>query len=203
MANNKKKKNNKNTKSNNAYKNKNQKDNSKILKKSIVMKILVVLGVIVFCTSIFYLMNYFFVEHNDIKINMSTDKKVEFINIDGEDTLITTQKYVSDLEYSMRYDVNNFRVFKYRDQDFYKYKDAEKVILIVDKSTLPKSCAEEEGDNGYSKCTLEIDDYTEENYISFNGQTYKLTVKNPNTDEYRKKIKARVDYMIKSFEMNI
>ena len=184
-------------KSSNTYK----KNNSS--KNTIIRKILVVLGVIVFCLCIFYLMNYFFIEHNDIKINMSTDKKVEFINIEGEDTLITTQKYVSDLKYSMRYDINNFRVFKYRDQDFYKYKDAEKVILIVDKSTLPKSCAEEEGDNGYSKCTLEIDDYTEENYISFNGQTYKLTVKNPNTDEYRKKIKARVDYMIKSFEMNI
>ena len=196
MANNKKKKNNKNTKSNNAYKNKNQKDNSKILKKSIVMKILVVLGVIVFCTSIFYLMNYFFVEHNDIKINMSTDKKVEFINIDGEDTLITTQKYVSDLEYSMRYDVNNFRVFKYRDQDFYKYKEAEKVIVIVGKSVLPKSCAQEESGNEYSKCTLEVDDYTEENYISLNGKTYKITIKNPNNDDYQNNVKARVDYML-------
>ena len=188
------------TKSNNTYKKSNESKNSK---NTFIRKILVTLGVIVFFVIIVYLMNYFFVEHNDIKINMSTDKKVEFINIDGEDTLITTQKYVSDLKYSMRYDVNNFRVFKYREQDFYKYKDAEKVIVIVGKSVLPKSCTEEEDDNGYSKCTLEVDDYTEENYISFNGETYKITIKNPNNDVYRNKIKARVDYMIKSFEMNI
>ena len=190
---------------NNSQKNTNKKSTNtkKLSKNEIIMKVLVVLGVIVLCVAIIYLMNYFFVEHNDIKINISTDKKIEFINIDGEDTLITTQKYVSDLKYSMRYDVNNFRVFKYRDQDYYKYKDAEKIIVIVGKSVLPKSCTEEDGDNGYSKCTLEVDDYTEENYVSFNGETYKLTVKNPNNDEYRNKIKARIDYMIKSFEMNI
>ena len=188
------------TKSNNTYKKNNS---SKNLKNNFIRKIMVALGVVVVFISIVCLMNYFFVEHNDIKINISTDKKIEFINIDGEDTLITTQKYVSDLKYSMRYDVNNFRVFKYRDQDYYKYKDAEKIIVIVGKSVLPKSCTEEDGDNGYSKCTLEVDDYTEENYVSFNGETYKLTVKNPNNDEYRNKIKARIDYMIKSFEMNI
>lgn len=188
------------TKSNNNSKKNNSSKNNK---NTITRKILVFLGVIVFFIAIVYVMNYFFVEHNDIKINMSTDKKVEFISINGEDTLITTQKYVSDLNYSMRYDVNNFRVFKYHDQDFYKYNDAEKIIVIVGKSTLPKECTGEKGVNEYSKCTLEVDDYTEENYVTFNGQTYKLTIKSPNTTEYRNNVKARVDYMIKSFEMNI
>ena len=40
-----------------------------------VMQVCVFLGVIFLSLSIVYLMNYFFVEHNDIKINMSTDKK--------------------------------------------------------------------------------------------------------------------------------
>ena len=197
MANNK----NKNTKSNNNTYKKN--NNSKDSQNTIIMKVLVVLGVIIFCASILYLMNYFFIEHNDIKINMSTDKKVEYITIDGEDTLITTQKYVSDLNYNMRYDVNNFTVFKYHNQDFYKYKDAEKVIIIVEKSTLPTGCIVEDNDKEYSKCTLEIDDFTEENYISLKGNTYKLTVKSPNTNKYEKSIKDRVDYMLNTFEMNI
>ncbi len=196
MANNKSK----NTKSNNTYK---KNTNHKASRNIIIMKVLVVLGVIIFCISILYLMNYFFIEHNDIKINMSTDKKVEYINIDGKDTLITTQKYVSDLNYNMRYDVNNFTVFKYHHQDFYKYKDAEKVIVIVEKSTLPNGCIVEDNDNEYSKCTLEIDDFTEENYISLRGNTYKLTIKSPNTNKYEESIKARVDYMLNTFEMSI
>ena len=176
---------------------------TKLSRNTIIMKVLVFLGVVMLCFAIVYLMNYFFIEHNDIKINMSTDKKVEFINIDGKDTLITTQKYVSDLNYSMRYDVNNFTVFKYHNQDFYKYKEGEKIIVIVEKSSLPKECKQKENDDEYSKCTLEVDDYTEENYVSLKGQTYKLTIKNPNTDEYKHKIKARIDYMLSSFEMNI
>ena len=148
-------------------------------------------------------MNYFFIEHNDIKINMSTDKKVEFINIAGKDTLITSQKYVSDLNYSMRYDVNNFKVFKYHNQDFYKYKTEEKIIVIVEKAKLPSECSASENDKEYNKCTLTKDNFTEENYISLKGQTYKITIKNPNTKEYDKNIKPIIEYMLKSFEMNI
>ena len=188
------------TKSNNTYKKNND---SNISRNTMIMKTLVVLGVIIFCISILYLMNYFFIVHNDIKINMSTDKKLEYINIYGKDTLITTQKYVSDLNYNMRYDIDNFTVFKYHDQDFYKYKDAEKVIIIVEKSKLPNNCIVEDNAKEYSKCTLDIDDFTEENYITLKGNTYKLTVKSPNSNKYEENIKARVDYMLNTFEMRI
>ena len=174
---------------------------TKLSKNTIIMKILVFLGVIILCFAIIYLMNYFFVEHNDIKINMSTDKKVEFINIDGDDKLITTQKYVSDLNYSMRYDINNFIVFKYRDQDFYKYKDEDKIIVMVETSELPNNCTLETENQGYSKCTLIVDNFTEETYYTRDKKTFKITVKNPNTRDYEKNIKPLVDYMLKSFEM--
>ncbi len=174
---------------------------TKLSKNTIIMKILVFLGVIILCFAIIYLMNYFFIEHNDIKINMSTDKKVEFINIDGDDKLITTQKYVSDLNYSMRYDINNFIVFKYRDQDFYKYKDEDKIIVMVETSELPNNCTLETENQGYSKCTLIVDNFTEETYYTRDKKTFKITVKNPNTRDYEKNIKPLVDYMLKSFEM--
>ena len=174
---------------------------TKLSRNTIIMKILVFLGVIMLCFAIIYLMNYFFVEHNDIKINMSTDKKVEFINIAGNDKLITTQKYVSDLNYSMRYDINNFIVFKYRDQDFYKYKDEEKIIVMVEISKLPNNCTLETENQGYSKCTLIVDNFTEETYYTQGKKTFKITIKNPNTRDYEKNIKPLVDYMLKSFEM--
>ena len=192
-----------NKKNNKIKSNKTSKKVNKLSRNTIIMKILVVLGVIMVCFGLFYLMNYFFIEHNDIKINMSTDKKVEFINIAGKDTLITSQKYVSDLNYSMRYDVNNFKVFKYHNQDFYKYKTEEKIIVIVEKAKLPSECSASENDKEYNKCTLTKDNFTEENYISLKGQTYKITIKNPNTKEYDKNIKPIIEYMLKSFEMNI
>ncbi len=174
----------------------------KLEKNTIIMKTLVVLGVIILCVAIIYLMNYFFVEKNYIKINMSTDRKLEYIKIEGEEELITTQKYVSDLDYSMRYDTSSFKVFKYRKQDIFKYLDSEKILVVVEKSTLPSTC--NNGTNSdYSSCVITVDDYTEERYISTNGETYKLTIKTPNSSEYEEGAKSRINYMLSTFESTI
>jgi len=176
--------------------------NSNLNQNSIVMKFLVFLGVVVLFVALLYLMNYFFVEKSYIKINMSTDKEFVYLTIDNDKKLITTQKYVSDLNYSMRYDIDNFEVFKYKKQDIYKYLDEDKVMILVEKSSLPNSCNSSALDSEYNNCYIEIDDYSEEYYISNQGQIYKITIKSPNTKEYDSEIKARIDYMLNSFEIS-
>jgi len=166
------------------------------------MNVLVVLGVVILGFIIVYLMNYFFVEKSYIKINMSTDKKLEYIKIDDKKELVTSQKYVSDLNYSMRYDIDNFTVFKYKEQDFFKLKDDEKVLIIIEKSGLPNSCKAGSLEMTYNNCYVKVDNYTEEHYISTNGKTYKITVKSSNNENYTQNLKTRIDYMLNSFEMN-
>ena len=163
-----------------------------------IMKTLVVLGVIVLGFAIVYLMNYFFVLKNDIKINMSVDKQMVNIKINNKQEVITTQKYVSDLDYSMRYDINAFRVFKYKSQDIFKYLEAEKILVVVEKSTLPSTCSNNSS-NSYNSCVISVDNYTEEQYIKTNDTVYKLTIKKPNSSEYTSDIKSRIDYMISTF----
>lgn len=166
-----------------------------------VMKVLVFLGVAMLFVAILYLMNYFFVEKNYIKINMSTDKKAEFIKVNGADMLITTQKYVSDLNYSMRYDINSFSVFKYKKQDIFKFSDAEKILLVVEQSEIPNSCSLVTSENEYTNCVVNLDSYTEERYLSTNTRTYKITIKTPNLGTNEEEIKAKINYMLNSFEM--
>ena len=121
-----------------------------------------------------YLMYHFFVEKSDIKINMSTDKQIEYITIEGNEELIMTQKYVSDLEYSMRYDMTDFKVFKYKTQDIYKNLNDERVLVVVEKSTLPSNCTTITSTKEYNSCLVKIDNYTEEHYISTNTKVYKI-----------------------------
>ncbi len=171
-------------------------------KNSFAQSALVVLGVIVLCAIIIYLMDYFFVQKNDIKINMSTDKKVEYVTINSKEELITTQKYVSDLNYTMRYDINNFSMFKYRNQDFFRYKSAEKILVIVEKSSFPESCSSITTSSDYDNCLVKVDNYTKEYYIRENDKTFKITVKTPNISEYEQNINVRINYMIKTFKIN-
>lgn len=180
----------------------NTKKKDNIKKNNIIIKLLVALGVAILCFIIIYLMNHFFVKNSDIKINMSTDKKLVYLNINETEELITTQKYVSDLKYSMRYDVNNFTVFKYKEQDIFKVTGDERSLLVVEKSTVPEKCSETEINDEYSNCYIKLDDYTEEYYISDNGTTYKLTIKSPNTEAFDNDTRYRMDYMLKTFEMN-
>lgn len=184
----------------------NKKSTSKkenITRNTIIMKILIFLGVVILCGIIIYLMNYFFVQKSYIKINMSTDKKLEYVMLNGKEELITTQKYVSDLSYSMRYDVDNFKVFKYKSQDIYKYLTDEKILIIVEETMLPTTCSAGSLEMGYNNCYVKIDNYTEEHFVSSNGKTYRLTVKTPNNTLLDKNIEDRINYMLNSFEMTL
>lgn len=174
---------------------------TKLNKNTIIMKTLTFLGVIIFCFILIYLMYYFFVTESDIKINMSTDKKLEYVTIEGNEELIATQKYVSDLNYTMRYDINNFKIFKYKNQDIYKNLKDERVLVVVERSTLPTNCAITTSQNEYNNCYIKIDDYTEEHYISTSSVVYKITIKTPGTTEYKEGIEKRINYMLDSFSI--
>lgn len=195
----------KNTKkvTNNNKNNNNNNNNNNSLRNSIIMKILVFLGVIIFCFVLVYLMYHFFVKESDIKINMSTDKQIEYISVNNEDTMIITQRYVSDLLYSMRYDINEFRVFKYKEQDIYKNLNDERVLVAVEKSALPTTCTKITSTNEYNSCYIEIDDFTEYYYISSNSDTYKVTIKKPAKEDYKEETKAKINQMLKSFNISI
>lgn len=169
------------------------------IKNKVIMNILVFLGVILLSLTIIYLMNYFFVEKNYIKINMSTDKKVEYIKINGKDELMTTQKYVSDLGYKMRYDVNNFKIFKYKTQDIYRFITAEKVLVIIEPSLIPESCGTTTN-SYYDSCFIKVDSYTKEYYLSENTKSFKITVKTPTINDTDQNIISRIEYMLNSFE---
>lgn len=168
-------------------------------KNVLIMKALVFFGVIIFCFILIYLMYHFFVEKSDIKINMSTDKKIEYITIEGTEELIMTQKYISDLGYSMRYDTTDFRVFKYKGQDIYKNLNDERVLVVVEKSKTPKNCTKITTTNEYNSCYIKVDNYTEEHYVSTSTQNYKITIKTPGTPEYLEGARVRIEHMINTF----
>ena len=175
------------------------KENNEI-EKTFGMKVLTFLGVVVSLATCLYLMNYFFVKKSYIKINISTDKRVDNIKISDETTSIITQKYVSDLGYNMRYDISTFKVFKYKSQDMFKYLDAEKILIIVEKGIIPSNCSTP-GDEIYNSCMIIKDDFTKEYYITENGKTFKITVKTPGANDYKEEIKARINYILNSFEI--
>lgn len=182
-------------------KSKNSKSNSDEIEKTFGMKVLIFLGVVVSLLICIYLMNYFFVKKSYLKINISTDKKVETIKIAGTNTTILTQKYVSDLGYSMRYDIDTFKVFKYKNQDMFKYINAEKILVIVEKGAAPQNC-NRTNEELFNSCVVKIDNYTNEYYITSNNKTYKVTVKTPGSPNYTEDIKSRINYMLNSFEIN-
>lgn len=178
------------------------KKNNKI-RNNIIMKVLIFLGVVILCGVTIYLMKYFFVDKSYIKINMSTDKKLEYVILNGKEELITTQKYVSDLSYSMRYDVDNFTVFKYKSQDIYRYLADEKILIIVEETMLPTACSAGTLEMAYNNCYVKIDNYTEEHFVSTNGRTYRLTIKTPNNTTLDKVLEDKIEYMLNSFEINL
>ena len=102
----------------------------------------------------------------------------------------------------MRYDVRGFKVLKYKNQDVYKNLHNEKVLLVVEKSTLPSNCTEVVNENEYNNCYIQIDNYTAHHYISFKNKVYKVTVKTPGITEIEEKTKIRIDNMINSFSIN-
>ena len=184
-----------------AIKNKKVEENKNIKKNTMIMKVLVFLGVLIFSFIIVYLMYHFFVEKNNIKINISTDKKMEYININGKEELIVTQKYVSDLAYNMRYDINDFKVFKYKEQDIFKNLNDERILVVVEKSYRPSNCSESTIDTEYNNCYVKVDDYTEEYYISTSKIVYKVTIKTPGINEYDIKTKMSINFMLNNFKI--
>lgn len=185
----------------NTIKNIEKKEMKNNSKNEVVMKTLVFIGVLIFCFIIIYLMYHFFVEKSDIKINMSTDKQIEYITIEGTEELIMTQKYVSDLGYSMRYDVTDFKVFKYKTQDIYKNLNDERVLVVVEKSQIPSNCTTITSTKEYNNCYIKVDNYTEENYISSKNQVYKITIKTPGTTEYLEGTRVRIEHMLNTFSI--
>ena len=51
---------------------------------------------------------------------MSTDKQLEYLELEGQREMIMTQNYVSDLSYTMRYDIEKFKVFKTKEISNFK-----------------------------------------------------------------------------------
>lgn len=174
-----------------------------INRNTYIMKTLTFLGVIIFCFILIYLMYHFFVENSDIKVNMSTDKKIEYISVNNKDEMIITQKYVSDLSYSMRYDINEFRVFKHKGQDIYKNLNDERVLVAVEKSTLPSNCTKITSANEYNSCYIKSDDFTEYYYITSSDITYEIIIKTPGQSGLSSSLKANINQMLKSFNISI
>lgn len=177
--------------------------NNKIVnnRNSIIMKILVFLGVIVFCITIVYLMYHFFFRNSNIDVNYSTDKKTEYIELEGNEEVIATQKYISDLGYSMRYDVERFKVMKYKNQDFFRFIDNDRVFIVIEKKETPKTCTESLLNTEYNNCYLKISFDTEEYYISNKGKSYRITLKSPDDIEFEEGVKGRIRYMLNTFKI--
>ncbi len=199
---------NNNIKSNNSKNSSNKNKTLKVaepIKKSnkFIMSFLIVLGVLILGFIIIYLMNYFFVERINLKVNISTDKKLEYITVAGNEELVSTQKYVSDLSYSMRYDINKFSVFKDKTQDIYKFLKDDRVLLVVEKSELPKNCTSSDLDLEYNNCIVNIDDYTSNYYITKDNVTYKITIKSLNVTDLKDEAEPKINYMLNNFEITV
>ena len=189
---------------NNKYSKKNKvKSSKKFPSNEFVMKVLLLVGMIFLGISLLRLMNYFFVKNSNLKVNMSTDKKVEYLTLNNKEELVTTKKYVSDLEYTMRYVTDSFKVFKYKKQDVYSFLDDYKVVLSVEKSELPKNCARAALDNEYSSCYVKLDSFTEEYYFSKDKTSYKITIKITDDKKNKEIANTEIKYMLNSFNITV
>ncbi len=173
-------------------------------------RLLVLIGVMILCAIAYYLSDYFFVKNSNLQKNMSTDKNVTCIDMSGRSVecgdevkkiTTTTQKYVSDMAYTMRYDTAAFKVFKYKGQDYYRFLNNDSIMVIVERGIIPSSCLTSNLENNYNNCYVMLDNFTEEFYVTKTNRTYKITIKKPGFNEYTEDIKARTLYMLNSFEM--
>jgi hypothetical protein len=187
----------------------NKKKSQKVIRKTskkfpsndFVMKALLLVGMVFLGLSLVRVMDYFFVKNSNIGINMSTDKKVEYLALNGKEELVTTKKYVSDLDYTMRYDTDNFRVFKYKKQDIYSFLNNYGVALSVEKADVPSNCARATLDNEYASCYVMVDHFTEEYYFSKDKVSYKITIKLSDDEKNKELLKNEVKYMLSSFNI--
>lgn len=164
-------------------------------------KVLLLLGTTILCLLSILIMKHFFIDKSFINTNYSTDRKLVYIQIEGQEELIATQKYISTLGYDMRYDIERFKVFRYKNHDVFKSLDDENVLIMVEKAILPGDCNSVPLEKGYNNCYKIIDKTSEEYYISYGNRVYRILIKTPGGFEYEEGVKKRINYMINTFEI--
>lgn len=171
--------------------------------KSFKKKFILFVGTVLFLLIIVSLMYYFFYKKVDLQMDISTEKKFEFVYFDGEKTQFTTQKYISSLGYSMRYDIENFEVFKYKEQDVYKSITNSDVVLSVEKTEIPKVCKINivRLDSTYNNCEVAIDDGLKEYYIYDKKDVYKVLISLPPELKEKNNYGDIIEKMITTFKI--
>ena len=171
--------------------------------KSFKKKLILIIGTTLFLILVIFLMYYFFFKKADLQINISTDKKFEFVYFNNEKTQFITQKYISDLGYSMRYDIENFKVFKYQDQDIYKCTTNSDIVIKIEKATLPSVCSKSSTTEKftYNSCEYLNDLANEEYYLYDKNNIYKITLSLPDELKNQNNYGEITDRMLSSFNI--
>lgn len=166
-------------------------------------KLILLAGTIFLLLAIFISVYYFFFYRLNLQTNISTDKKIEFKQINGKKEQITTQMYVSELNYTMRYDIANFKAFSYRNQDIYKGIKNEDILIVIENSTVPSACSNSTTNpkSTYNQCEIIIDINTTEYYMYNKNNAYKITVNLPPLIEDQNHFDERIDLMLNTFKM--
>lgn len=174
-------------------------DKDKSFKKKLIIFISTILLVILIAGLIYY----FFFKKLDLRNNISTDKQFETIEVDGKKEQLVTQKFISGLGYSMRYDVDSYQVFKYNDSDIYKNIKDNNVVISVSKAKLPDACNLEKNEKfDYSSCEL-INGYDNlEYYIYEKKNIYKIVVSLPQESKDVNNNEIIVNKMLNSFKIS-
>ena len=164
-------------------------------------KFFLLMGTIIMCLLAILIMKHFFVDKSNITNNYSTDKRLVYVTIEGSEELVATQKYVSDSGYDMRYDVERFKVYRFRNQDVFKSLENDGLIMLIEKAILPADCNSDPLKTGYNSCYKYIDALKEEYFISVYDRVYKITVNIQSENDYNNELKERIKYMISTFEI--
>lgn len=177
-----------------------QNDNN--IKGSTTKKIIITIGVILVLILIILLMYHFFVKKSYITCNYSTDKKIEYITLNGKQEVMTTQKYIGCTpDYTIRYDVDSFDVFKYKDEDIFKYKNNEGVAILIRETEYPTKC-DTSIDIDSITCHITEGDDKDIYYMSKDNKNYQIIVKTPEYSELASSVNSRINYMLKTFAAN-
>lgn len=173
--------------------------------KSFKKRIILIVSTILFIILIASLMYYFFFQKADLQINISTDKKFEFVYFDNEKKQLITQKYISDLGYSMRYDIENFKVFKYQEQDIYKCTTNSDIVIKVEKASLPSACNNSSFSTkfSYNSCEFLNALENEEYYLYDKNNIYKITLSLPDELREQNNYGDIIDKMLATFSITI
>lgn len=173
--------------------------------KSFKKRIILIVSTLLFVILIAFLMYYFFFQKADLQINISTDKKFEFVYFDNEKKQLITQKYISDLGYSMRYDIENFKVFKYQEQDIYKCTTNSDIVIKVEKTSLPSACSNSSTslNFSYNSCELLNALDNKEYYLYDKNNIYKITLSLPDELRSQNNYGDIIDRMLATFSITI